>query len=474
LEGWGKGATRFDAFLNILLFIPFGFAISNKFLEKHKSRATALLGAFALGALLSYSIEFLQIYVPSRDSGWGDILTNTAGAVTGFLIFELCGAAILGGLFDCEAALARFLTWPRSGVIIFVYLAFWLAISVPLQKQTRFNNWDPFPLLLIGNDASGDYGAAWEGNVYGVQLWNRPLSATTVEQMTALKNLGLAQPGLLASYDFSAPLPLRDQLGFLPQLFFASKSDAGSAQGSAGHSSVSFDGSTWLTSRVPPTNFVLAMQKTNQFTIRVVCRPKRINDINAAIVSFSGRSGIADLELLQDDSNVDFVFRNSIALNRYSLGWFTKDVFATDRTRDLVFVYDGNSAFFYLDGQPASYPYRLGPGPALARHFRHIKTGELDGYSYIYYSLIFFVVGVLMGISKRSLDRKSRAGLAMLLLTFFMPALILEAVLVFVSGKVASWSSIALSIALMLAGSLWINADSVHANAYRTEPPLLT
>lgn len=272
LGGWGKDYTGFNAFLNLLLFVPFGFAVSRKCFENCKSRISTLIWAFILGASLSYSIEFLQIYVPSRDSGWGDITTNTAGSVVGFLFYVLCGAAVVRVLSGCESFLASFLVWPKFAVIIPLYLAFWLAISIPLQKQTRLDNWDPSPLLLIGNDASGEYDAAWTGDVYSLQLWDRPLSAAEAEQVTVLKHPHLGQPGLLAAYDFSAALPLQDQMNFLPQLSLVSKSDRGVFRESAAASSVLFDGSYWLTSGTPVTNLVMALQKTNQFTIRVVCR----------------------------------------------------------------------------------------------------------------------------------------------------------------------------------------------------------
>jgi hypothetical protein len=44
-----------------------------------------------------------------------------------------------------------------------------------------------------------------------------------------------------------------------------------------------------------------------------------------------------------------------------------------------------------------------------------------------------------------------------------LPALLLEAVLVLVSGRVGSPAYVLLSIALIVGGSLWINADRQHA-----------
>ena len=85
-----KTARLFDVFLNVLLFVPFGFGLATELRERGKSRAFTLALALATGALFSYCIEFLQLYVPPRDSGWEDIFANTSGSVAGF-VFAFSG-----------------------------------------------------------------------------------------------------------------------------------------------------------------------------------------------------------------------------------------------------------------------------------------------------------------------------------------------------------------------------------------------
>lgn len=463
LAGWGKQSGVLDAFLNILLFVPFGFAISDMFRLRRKTKTRTLVGAFVLGLSLSYGIEFLQIYVPGRDSGWEDTITNTAGAVVGFLFHGVCGAAVVRFLCGGESLLARLLIWPKFAWLIPLYLACWLALSVPLQQQTRLDNWDRFPLLAVGGDPSSGYGAAWEGEVYSLQLWDRPLGAARVDKLTTSGNLRLDQAGLLTAYNFSAALPLNDQMNFVPKLAPVSPWGAGRFRESPSEPGTFLDGHDWLTSGAPVTNLVLALQKTNQFTIRVVCRPERLSGTPAAIVLLSARSGIADLEVAQQNADLHFSFRNSINPTRPSLEWVITNVFTARRIRDLVFSYDGSTARLFLDGQPASFPYRLGPGPALARYFRRIKSTELDGYTGVYYALIFFIGGILAGLALRSCHRRNMAGVSLLAFSLTVPALLLEAILAFVSGKAFSWADVALSIGLMLGGVIWINADKSPA-----------
>jgi glycopeptide antibiotics resistance protein len=170
LGGWGKDLSAFDVFLNILLFVPFGFAIGGKFHKGAKFRAAKIAWALALGALLSYGVEFLQLYFPSRDSGWEDVLSNATGFVAGAILFELCGTAVLRLLSESEGTLEELLPWPRATLLVLVYLVLWFAISIPLQKQTRLSNWNPEDALLLGNNVASEAALAWKGELFRLQV----------------------------------------------------------------------------------------------------------------------------------------------------------------------------------------------------------------------------------------------------------------------------------------------------------------
>lgn len=67
--------------LNIALFIPFGAA-----LVRPGSRWRVVLGALALGAALSASIEIVQLAIPGRYTSFADFLSNSVGAGLGALV----------------------------------------------------------------------------------------------------------------------------------------------------------------------------------------------------------------------------------------------------------------------------------------------------------------------------------------------------------------------------------------------------
>lgn len=80
-----RGYTTFDTILNFLSYLPFGLLLGLAF-RARLSALPSLLGTCILGALLSGSMEFLQMYLPSRSSSNLDILANTCGTALGALL----------------------------------------------------------------------------------------------------------------------------------------------------------------------------------------------------------------------------------------------------------------------------------------------------------------------------------------------------------------------------------------------------
>jgi hypothetical protein len=76
-----------DVGMNITGFVPLGLAICS-YLAWTKTRWKAMLYTVIACGILSFIIEVLQYYVPRRNSGTTDIITNTLGAALGAVIVQ--------------------------------------------------------------------------------------------------------------------------------------------------------------------------------------------------------------------------------------------------------------------------------------------------------------------------------------------------------------------------------------------------
>jgi glycopeptide antibiotics resistance protein len=459
LDGWGKAAGPFDVVLNILLFVPYGFGLALKFRGKGKSRAATLGVCLVAGALLSYTIELLQFYIPLRDSGWEDVFTNSTGSVVGLLLFEMCGTFVLTLVSRAEWVLNAWLSLWRTILILTLYCVLCFTISLVLQRQTRLSNWQPDSLLVVGDAISGQSGSGWKGEVYQLELWDHALPDKFARSLTSGGLVDPAGPASLAEYDFSDSPPFQDQRHFLPDLVWDPQTAA------LNHpKTVVLDGESWLVSRGPVSALADDLQATQQFALRMRCKPDEVAGMDGRIVSIAQASGSANLELRQQGSNLVFWFRTRLTKKRSTMTWSIPNTFTNDQARDILFSYDGLALSLYIDGKKVHRGYQLGPGVALARFVRRIKANESEGYQYIFYTLVFFPAGCIVGFAWRKVAARPIARSLLIALGILLPALLYEILLVRWGGQAMSLENIALWVLIALAGSLWINADGCALN----------
>jgi hypothetical protein len=144
--------------------------------------------------------------------------------------------------------------------------------------------------------------------------------------------------------------------------------------------------------------------------------------------------------------------------------WSIPNTFTNDQARDILFSYDGLALSLYIDGKKVHRGYQLGPGVALARFVRRIKANESEGYQYIFYTLVFFPAGCIVGFAWRKVAARPIARSLLIALGILLPALLYEILLVRWGGQAMSLENIALWVLIALAGSLWINADGCALN----------
>ena len=82
-----KYITGFDIALNILAYVPLG-TLACLQLRQSGTPGAAMMKATILGAALSFTMECAQLFIPTRISSVYDVLSNTAGALAGALVFS--------------------------------------------------------------------------------------------------------------------------------------------------------------------------------------------------------------------------------------------------------------------------------------------------------------------------------------------------------------------------------------------------
>jgi glycopeptide antibiotics resistance protein len=460
----------FDGFLhtslNALLFLPFGFALSQFFQGRRKSLFRSILVAVVAGAALSYSIEIIQLYMPSRDSAWDDVLANVLGALLGAILGSASGGFIFRKLSDWERHLEQFLSFRKISVAALIYFAVWLAVSVPLQRKTHLNNWDPNSFLFVGYDVDED--TRWSGAVSQIQLWDRALPDDQATEISVEGGSSVQAPSPFASYDFSHPPPIPDKTGQLPSLALTlPTTPAAIAHQSHNRESASMLAPlSVLTSQDPASALSATVRQSNQFSVLIRCVPGRGNDTEGAIFEIANSSGKFDFLIRQEHSSVVVSIRNALDSRKTLLAWSVPNVFIAHAGRSILYSYDGAQGFLHIDGKKISKSYYISPGASLVRELVRIKTDELVAYSVLYQSLVFLPVGFLLGLAVRKMPAQNSFYKLGIGLGVILPATLLEAVLVAVSGRQLSILQLSTSIGLTLAGMLWMNLD-------RSAPPSL-
>jgi glycopeptide antibiotics resistance protein len=463
------GPLRFDGilhtFLNTLLFAPFGFALSQFFGGRRKSLLKSLAVAVIAGAALSYTIEILQLYMPSRDSAWDDVLANTLGALVGMIFGLVSGEFILDKLSEYERQLEQFLSLRKIAIAALIYFSAWLVISIPLQQKTHLSNWDPNSFLIVGVDLKEN--TRWSGAVSRIQLWDRALPADQANGLSRSADFSV-QPNssLLAVYDLSQPPPIMNQTGPLPNLALRSVT---AVPGRAHQLRTGGIASVLMSESSLPA-LSSAVRHSNQFAALVDCVPGRGNDTDGAIFAIANSEGAPDFFLRQEHSSLVVFLRNGLEPRKSALTWHVAGMFTANSRRSIVFSYDGAQASLYIDGKKVPKSYYLSPGAGLVGELIRIKTDELVAYSVLYNSLIFLPLGFLLGLAARIAPRKGKPAKLVLAVGIFLPAILLEGLLVWISGRQVSIFQLSVTISLTIAGMLWTNLD-FSASARPTPSP---
>lgn len=434
IVGWGRSTGR-DAFLNVLLFIPFGLSLGS-FLRRQRRLSGRAILAVGLGVCCttSYAIEVLQQFQPGRFPSLFDVLANSLG-----------GALGLGGVYARVWVRQR----PQLRLSAYgAYIALAFLLSIPLQRQTRLSNWETAFPLLLGNEGTGN--RPWRGSIAELYLADRALSEAEVAQAFAHTN-GSAPlpPALLAFYELHGPGEYSDRMGHGPPLVWKGKAqDIQSGVGAVlgPHQWLATPrAASWLTQRI---------MATSQFTLGVMVATADPSQTGPArIVSLSRNPSYRNFTLGQRGDALVFRLRTPVTgKNGAEPELVVPAVFAATHPQHVAISYDGAVLRLYLNGVRQPHTFELTPGAVAFNMIFQRWFGSLQLWKLLYYASLFLPVGQLLGHTLRLLHGRFAVRLLVISVGVLGPALLLEGLLIYASGKAFAWDNLLLSLLLTALG----------------------
>jgi VanZ family protein len=167
---------RFDMVLNVLLYLPIGFALSR--------RGFLVVGAVA-GALSLFS-ESAQVFYPDRYASLFDLAANLTGALLGAAL-----ARAISSFSGLRASAMRMNA--ATGIFAAMACAALVATLSRPGEPADFSNWDPTHELAVGGEPAG--GRRWRGSISELSIYDRCLETPAIDAL-AKTNRQAAAPQL--------------------------------------------------------------------------------------------------------------------------------------------------------------------------------------------------------------------------------------------------------------------------------------
>jgi VanZ family protein len=406
--------------LNLALFVPLGALLNHEGRRISKVKSLVILtGAICL--VISLGIEYLQRYLPSRDSSLIDVIANAAGAMIGALSDRAWSVSLRAHLDRIRARMSPALL----AAALSIFMVVTLLMSGALQARTKLSNWSPEFPLLFGNERTGD--RPWRGRVFALTITDEATPLASVRRFSAGATMAL--PGSpIAAFDFSGDPPYEDKAGNVPALRWTEASPA-------------LAGRSWLQSERAAADLAQRLRAANRFTLQIRCATDDANqDGPARIVSNSFSTLLRNFTLGQQGADLVFRMRTPLTGDNGSfLETVVPGVFSTHRERDILVTYDGANVLGGIAGTDRIFRTQFGPAVPMAVLMSsvlpdEIRLEKLPMYNMAYLGVLFFPAGMLMVL----LGSTWRRQLLFSIVYVSVASLLLEGTLTVVSGRLFS------------------------------------
>ena len=433
-----KFATSFDNTTlfkdivnNILLFIPLGFS-STAFLQKVKMKPISkIFTLIIISAGLSFTVEVLQMFLPSRYPTPADVANNTIGGIIGITCFYIWHPqSFIHILSSVENSIVRnYVT--KITLLLFGYILLLFLILVPWQNTTNLSNWNLTYPLLLGNEQTGD--RPWQGYISEVAIADKAVIENEILRLFDTKNyLNSIGDSLIGFYQLTDRKSYQDGNGQLPEFL-----PQGQPPNIVDEKGVALSSSYWLKTKTPTTLLSKRIRKTSQFTIITTVATADITQTGPArIISLSADTLHRNFTLGQQGTSLDLRVRTPITgENATDIELSVPGVFANTRSHYIVITYSQANLKVYIDNLQNCYSFNL---------LELIPKEQ----KILYYTLTFVPLSIYLTLLTILAKRKLNFYRFLLVNGILLPSIILETVFVIHLGKSISLTNILIGILL--------------------------
>jgi VanZ family protein len=156
----GQHWIRYDALLNVLAYLPFGFFVA--LLRRGVSPARRIVHSLVIGLAMSFAMESLQMYIPPRVASPFDLVANSIGAVVGGALATALARnrSTRDSIYDARA---RLFLPGQLGDVGLALMLLWLVAqtnpAIPLFAVT-FDSERSMPAALVAETSGRDEASA--------------------------------------------------------------------------------------------------------------------------------------------------------------------------------------------------------------------------------------------------------------------------------------------------------------------------
>lgn len=347
--------TADDVVANVLLFLPLGFSLA-RLLQSWLRDGRKLIALCLVASIsLSFTVEVLQVFLPSRSPDVLDILTNGTGGFLGAIAFLFYRGYFSGICFTSQwGSRNRWMTKRKRIYAVSCYIALMLCLMPVLKSANDFRNWDSSFPLLIGNEHTGD--RPWQGEISQVYFTDRSLSSIEVNQVMGSEQPWALISNWIAAYRLVGKGSYPDLSGNLPHLEWQ-------GEFTAYQDGPSFSSHHWLSTLTPAAKLAQSVQQSSQFSILTTIATASLEQTGPArIISLSSDPFLRNFTVGQQGTQLIIRLRTPITGKggQYPELVFP-NIFKDTNTHKLLLTFESNTLKLFLDNPKQMSAVTLSP-----------------------------------------------------------------------------------------------------------------